>query len=233
MQKRGQAAMEFLMTYGWAILVVIIAIGALAYFGVLNPGKQAPTACTMQAGFFCEDFNIVSNGVNLVLLNSLPYDIEISYLAFSNIRAGTVCDTTILAPPVEVKKDQKGTFVVRCSPMGTSFSGKLLVTYNRKGSTLGRSSTGSVSGPVDKNQVIGCTLGDTLACPLQAGVCSGSQQICIDVGGVGTWPGCDATTYTSRNGAYQSIETLCDGLDNDCDAQIDEGCPVGPSCNGK
>jgi uncharacterized protein (UPF0333 family) len=32
MQQRGQAAMEFLMTYGWAILVVLIAIGALAYF---------------------------------------------------------------------------------------------------------------------------------------------------------------------------------------------------------
>jgi len=30
--KKSQAAMEFLMTYGWAILVVLVAIGALAYF---------------------------------------------------------------------------------------------------------------------------------------------------------------------------------------------------------
>ncbi|MCF7865934.1 hypothetical protein K9L67_02665 [Candidatus Woesearchaeota archaeon] len=37
MNKKGQAAMEFLMTYGWAILVVLLAIGALAYFGLLNP----------------------------------------------------------------------------------------------------------------------------------------------------------------------------------------------------
>ena len=35
--KKSQAAMEFLMTYGWAILVVLAAIAALAYFGVLNP----------------------------------------------------------------------------------------------------------------------------------------------------------------------------------------------------
>lgn len=35
--RKGQAAMEFLMTYGWAILVVLAAIGALAYFGVLSP----------------------------------------------------------------------------------------------------------------------------------------------------------------------------------------------------
>lgn len=37
MAKRGQAAMEYLMTYGWAILIVIIAIGALYALGVLNP----------------------------------------------------------------------------------------------------------------------------------------------------------------------------------------------------
>lgn len=37
MNKKSQAAMEFLMMYGWAILIVLIALGALWYFGVLNP----------------------------------------------------------------------------------------------------------------------------------------------------------------------------------------------------
>ena len=37
--RKSQAALEFLMNYGWAILVVLIAVGALAYFGVLNPLK--------------------------------------------------------------------------------------------------------------------------------------------------------------------------------------------------
>jgi len=32
MIKRGQAAMEFLMTYGWAILAAIIVIGVLAIY---------------------------------------------------------------------------------------------------------------------------------------------------------------------------------------------------------
>lgn len=32
--------MEFLMTYGWAILVVLIAILMLAYFGVLSPNLR-------------------------------------------------------------------------------------------------------------------------------------------------------------------------------------------------
>lgn len=36
--------MDFLMTYGWAILVVLIAIGMLAYFGILNPDKLVPVS---------------------------------------------------------------------------------------------------------------------------------------------------------------------------------------------
>ena len=47
--KKGQAAMEFLMTYGWAILIVLAAIGALAYFGVLSPNKLLPERTVFQA----------------------------------------------------------------------------------------------------------------------------------------------------------------------------------------
>ena len=42
--------MEFLMTYGWAILVVLAAIGALAYFGVLSPDRFLPEKCTLPSG---------------------------------------------------------------------------------------------------------------------------------------------------------------------------------------
>lgn len=54
-------AMEFLMTYGWAILVVIAAIAALAYFNVFdinndNEGCPATTCNTdvdCEEGYFC------------------------------------------------------------------------------------------------------------------------------------------------------------------------------------
>lgn len=38
-KKKGQAGMEFFMTYGWAIMAALIAIGVLAYFGVFDPDK--------------------------------------------------------------------------------------------------------------------------------------------------------------------------------------------------
>lgn len=50
--KQGQAAMEFLMTYGWAILAAIIVIGVLASFGIFNqPLYHSPES-------FCGSHNL-------------------------------------------------------------------------------------------------------------------------------------------------------------------------------
>ena len=41
---KSQSAMEYLMTYGWSILIVAVILGALAYLGVFNPLYFAPKA---------------------------------------------------------------------------------------------------------------------------------------------------------------------------------------------
>ena len=35
-KKKGQVAMEFLMTYGWAIIIILLAVAALWYLGVFK-----------------------------------------------------------------------------------------------------------------------------------------------------------------------------------------------------
>ena len=67
--RKSQAAMEFLMTYGWAILVVLAAIAALAYFGVLSPEKFLPEKCLIETGFTCISSKIESSQSTIVLSN--------------------------------------------------------------------------------------------------------------------------------------------------------------------
>ncbi|MFA5247529.1 MAG: hypothetical protein WC408_06615 [Candidatus Micrarchaeia archaeon] len=46
---KGQTALEYLVTYGWAILGIIIIVGVLISFGVFNPSKWANVR--QQGGF--------------------------------------------------------------------------------------------------------------------------------------------------------------------------------------
>ncbi len=73
--KKAQAAMEFLMTYGWALLVVLVAIGALAFFGVLNPGQFLPDQCTMFSGLSCTTYfaDASDDQIRLTFQNGLGY----------------------------------------------------------------------------------------------------------------------------------------------------------------
>lgn len=74
--KRGQAALEFLSTYGFAFLIILVMIGALTYFGVLSPQKFIPERCLIGSEFSCEDFRIQRIAgddatVSIVIINQL------------------------------------------------------------------------------------------------------------------------------------------------------------------
>ena len=38
-RRKSQAALEYLVTYGWAILAIVIVAAILWYFGIFNPSK--------------------------------------------------------------------------------------------------------------------------------------------------------------------------------------------------
>ncbi|MBR9700628.1 hypothetical protein GOV11_02065 [Candidatus Woesearchaeota archaeon] len=59
--RRGQAALEFLTTYGWAMLIILTMIGALSYFGIVNPQKLLPSRCLVTTDFSCRDYILDSH----------------------------------------------------------------------------------------------------------------------------------------------------------------------------
>jgi len=121
--RKSQAALEFIMTYGWAILVVLVAIGALAYFGVLSPDKFLPSKCTMQSGIACVDHKVTPTTVTVRITNSLGYD-----LSAITVKAGD-CGTD--STPATLANGESGTYDMTCAVAltGSKYNEQVNVSY--------------------------------------------------------------------------------------------------------
>ncbi|MDE1869718.1 MAG: hypothetical protein KGH71_01890 [Candidatus Micrarchaeota archaeon] len=75
---KAQSAMEYLLTYGWAFLIIAVVLGAMFALGIFNPGQFAGQECILPAGFSCLSFFLSSNGVlvvNLIQATQSPLNI--------------------------------------------------------------------------------------------------------------------------------------------------------------
>jgi uncharacterized protein (UPF0333 family) len=90
---KGQAALEFMMTYGWAILVVLAAIGALSYFGILNPSRFTPDTCLASSGFACPGKPVVTDtNLTISVVNGLGFAVTLDSArsTLTNINCGQI-----------------------------------------------------------------------------------------------------------------------------------------------
>ncbi|MBD3208855.1 hypothetical protein GF367_00355 [Candidatus Woesearchaeota archaeon] len=90
-QQRAQSSVEYLGTYAWAFLGLIITIGALNYFGVLNPSSYTPERCESGSQIRCTDtylaVNETSNDHTILLLfmNNYPREIVVENITITNL----------------------------------------------------------------------------------------------------------------------------------------------------
>lgn len=98
-KKKAQSALEFLTTYGWAFLVILIMIGALSYFGVLDPSKFLPDKCLFGAGLgSCQEFTVTPGGngdILFRLINNFGSAITVSSTSTATV---TGISATCAAP---------------------------------------------------------------------------------------------------------------------------------------
>ncbi len=141
-KKRGQAALEFLMTYGWAILSAIIVIGALGSYFYFNQGGS--TSIFVNAPFYGVAASAVAGTVSLEIDNKGGE--TLSSVTVNITGNGCTQDTTDFDGAVS--GPQIVTVPCTGATSGNTFSGDVVVTYLRPGSALPLTSTGSVSAPV-------------------------------------------------------------------------------------
>ena len=82
--KHSQASLEFLSTYGFAFLSVVIVITSLYYFGFLDLGKYIPQKCVFPSQTKCMDFSLRPTDIRVKMVNNLGENICISEIKITS-----------------------------------------------------------------------------------------------------------------------------------------------------
>ncbi|HIH22487.1 TPA: hypothetical protein HA238_02055 [Candidatus Micrarchaeota archaeon] len=129
---RGQSAVEYVTTYGWALLFLVLVIGALLASGIADPSYIISEGCnlgpTMQCNFQVYSTGDISTGGTTVIAfnvsNGFGYNVSIKSFLVS-----LESDDAIFAELV----DSGSPFVV---PSGESFSDKAELGFSASPGSL-------------------------------------------------------------------------------------------------
>ena len=108
--KKGQAALEYLMTYGWAILAVVVVLAVLWYLGIFTP--KAPEMCVFDSPFSCIG--------GTAYVNSTIVKFKVG------VQSALVDDAKI----INITLNGKGIDLSKCTPSGTTEINLTLDTDN-------------------------------------------------------------------------------------------------------
>jgi len=160
--KKGQAALEFLMTYGWAILVVLAAIGALAYFGVLNPSNFLPDQCLGSTGFGCVGKPDIHAGYQqFIMTNGLGVTASFVNTGITITHSNITCantsiyfcprNTAVAActnPSVILQNGQETNIIINCGIPTTAMKATLVFNYQDSQTGYTQQANVQISGKV-------------------------------------------------------------------------------------
>jgi hypothetical protein len=127
------------MTYGWAILVVLAAISALAYFGVLSPDRFLPEKCTMPSGIACVDFRYSGTAIEIALQNGAGFDMNTVTVGIN----GTGCNVAGTGSATLANGDQ-ATYTITCTPSSGKFKGDVTIDYTNQQTSMAHSKVGEI-----------------------------------------------------------------------------------------
>ncbi|MDE1851934.1 MAG: hypothetical protein KGH69_04585 [Candidatus Micrarchaeota archaeon] len=89
----GQSAVDFFVTYGWAIVVIAIAMGFMYYFVAL-PSASTPSHCVFSYFVSCKAMLVGSNSTNtifsILVVNSQTFPIVGANVVFRTDTFGNV-----------------------------------------------------------------------------------------------------------------------------------------------
>jgi len=91
-KRKGQGALEYLITYGWAILIIVIIGGALFALGIFNPATWGSNRrATGFSSLQISDWKLNSSGLTILVGNRFGDAITITNLSATRSGATGEC----------------------------------------------------------------------------------------------------------------------------------------------
>ncbi|MDD5318155.1 MAG: hypothetical protein PHF51_05520 [Candidatus ainarchaeum sp.] len=153
--------MEYLMTYGWAILIMLVVVAVLFYLGVFNQ-TSTPKRCTLQAGFTCYDYGLYANESNtqmyLDLGQATGRTINVTGINCTSSSVdlpvpGDITEGILIASGAHVvvaNGSSPTDLVICCNGTSGPCKAKFAIRYTNVDSpTIVRTIYGDISGPVE------------------------------------------------------------------------------------
>ena len=147
LNQKSQAAMEFLMTYGWAILIILIVLAALFAFGVFNPGTKS--SCKVDLPFICQDVRATEDGI-------VEFSLSANNVASASIDSIKINDNDCkIISGKELRNNQK-TNILCQGPIldeGSKTNAEIKLSYKSAISDLQHSVEGDASSEVEEGTI--------------------------------------------------------------------------------
>ena len=154
---KGQSAIEYLMTYGWAILIILIVAGVLAWYGFFNPAASLPAT---KQGF--SEVDVVSpwdlnstDYLRMAVENRVGQPINITSVSVNegNSVPSSPSACTGLGLTEVPAGSRSSALTLYCADantgsLGDNYNVYVIITYDVVGGLTDLKSTGTLSGSV-------------------------------------------------------------------------------------
>ncbi|HDH41142.1 MAG TPA: hypothetical protein ENG12_01865 [Candidatus Altiarchaeales archaeon] len=159
--KKGQTALEFLLTYGWAILIITVAALLMWQWGLFNPGGQIQPG---SSGFWgvvpYEDFRYTENGTLTIPISNkvggevtiLEVNVTVTDFNYNDINPvgnGNMVNATIPPGRIELWEVDLSSYVTPL-PAKSSYNIFVSIAYNDTRTGEEYISSGWIWGNVEK-----------------------------------------------------------------------------------
>ena len=162
--KRSQSALEYMMTYGWAILIIVIVAVILYSMGIFNPSSSVTLSSSGFSPFTVSSTICNPSGLLVTLIGGgLPNtatSVIISKIYITSNTGTTALTKEYNITPIKIYPGKTATIIIpsiACTSANTkySLSANLQYSYSTPAGNVITNTTGTIAGASSPNLVAG------------------------------------------------------------------------------